>query len=205
MRRPLVPFPLPSDHILLPGREYDGSTATTNPGDLLRKIITTFFACLGLAGLSDNIVEWQDWFQHGVLAHWIAFKAAITGVLPFPIPDFLLDYLAIGALHVQSSMMMVKDWSTALRPSDEFRSQNWIRLVFATVIAVVVFAAITLAQMLIWPWRMFLILLFATDPLAPAETRKAYQQLLWNFAYLLIAFIPFLFVCSNLLEVLQAP
>ena len=189
----------------LPDLESHDSTATINRGTALREAITYFFACLGLAGLSDNIVEWQDWFQHGILAHWTAFKAAITGILPFPIPGFLLDYLVIGALHVQSSMMMVKDWSTALRPDESFRALPWVSRIFATVIAVVVFAFITLAQMLLWPWRMFLILLFATDAQAPPETRRAHWQLLWNFAYLLIAFVPFLFVCSNLLEVLQAP
>lgn len=51
---------------------------------------------------------------------------------------------------------------------------------------------------------MFLILLFATDAQAPPEVRGAYRQLLRNFAYLLIAFVPFLFVCSNLLEVIRA-
>lgn len=169
----------------------------------MRKIITTFFACLGLAGLSENIVEWQAWFQTGILAHWTAFKAAITGLLPFPIPGFLLDYLAIGALHVQSTFMQVKDWSGAFDDDERVLSRHWAYRLFGRIIGLLIFAFIILAQMLLWPWRMFLLLIYAFDPKASVFIRSESRQILGNFGYLLLAFVPFLFVCSNLLKVLQ--
>lgn len=70
---------------------------------MVRWLITTFLAWLGLAGFVDGLVEWRYWFEQGVMVHWSSVKAwfavVIFGWMPFEIPSRLIDYLTLGAVY----------------------------------------------------------------------------------------------------------
>jgi hypothetical protein len=63
---------------------------------------TIILAWLGLAGVSDAIVDWQLWFEHGIMSHWRSTKEWITAVLlwwlPFSLPSWTLDYFLLGGI-----------------------------------------------------------------------------------------------------------
>jgi len=79
---------------------------------VFRSVLVTLLAWLGLAGLVDNVVEWQSWFDQGVLVHWQSVKAWISVVLlgwvPFDIPDWVFDYLLIGTIVARDAWD--KEW-----------------------------------------------------------------------------------------------
>ncbi len=71
----------------------------------LKIICVTVLAWLGLAGLTDNMIEWQSWFEQGIMVHWRSikawFSAVVFGWFPWEIPDWFYDYVIIGGLYTR--------------------------------------------------------------------------------------------------------
>ncbi|MFG6524513.1 hypothetical protein [Sulfitobacter sp. M23508] len=64
-----------------------------------------FLSWLGLAGFSDNLVEWRDWFDVGVMEHWRAVKFWLTETflfwIPFNVPSWVIDYCVLGCVFMR--------------------------------------------------------------------------------------------------------
>ncbi|MDA5094225.1 hypothetical protein O2N63_09000 [Aliiroseovarius sp. KMU-50] len=185
-------------------------------------VITTLLAWLGLAGFIDAIIEWQNWFEQGVMEHWRSTKVWIATVLfwwfPIPIPSWAIDYCVIGGIVIRAKPPMKWAVPDGFNMSELKLSER-----------VHVFASRCLnnfpkdfAIFLLWPLYLLFVfvLLIAPKPNGLAVkadfklpngdqppdvwisqneiimvTRQVHFRLLWYFA----SFIPFLFVVSKLL------
>ncbi len=167
----------------------------------MRNLVTILLAWLGLAGLSENIVEWQAWFQVGILNHWTALKDALLTVLPFHVPSMLIDYCVIGGMMMKSFLSRIPRGAvrelvdiSALRRERPDEPDWMLRLM---IVGGFMGIAVLLAfQILLWPLHLLTYLRWALR--GDAESKG----LLKHFGLLLATFIPFLFVCSNVLKVI---
>ena len=157
----------------------------------------TLLAWLGLAGLADEFIEWQAWFEHGLMQHWRSVKewsiAVLLDWVPFRVPGWFLDYALLGFIVMKSVLPFTELNAfvmTARRgegvivddrgnPIDGF----WGRL---SVLGSFWFVCILVA--LLWPISIWQVILGK----GAAEERK---KLILNF----VGFIPVLFVVSTLL------
>lgn len=61
---------------------------------------------IGLSGVADGLVEWQNWFNTGWMEHWRALKSYIAlnvlYWLPFRVPLWTIDYLTLGLLTLRA-------------------------------------------------------------------------------------------------------
>lgn len=103
-------------------------------GDLVKWTVVTLLSWLGLAGIADNVLEWQRWFDIGVLQHWTSIKVWVSVVLfswlPFQIPSWILDYFAAGsvvarATHIDRERILLADANLRARLS----VRQWAALV----------------------------------------------------------------------------
>jgi hypothetical protein len=64
-----------------------------------------FLSWLGFAGFADNMFEWREWFEIGVMEHWRAVKMWITKTVlfwvPFSVPSWVVDYLLLGGVFLR--------------------------------------------------------------------------------------------------------
>ena len=71
-------------------------------------VIGTLLAWLGLAGLSDSILEWQTWFEQGIMQHWRSIKewmiAVVLDWVPFNVKSWMIDYSTISAVVARSHL-----------------------------------------------------------------------------------------------------
>ncbi|WP_149774271.1 hypothetical protein [Ruegeria intermedia] len=174
----------------------------------------TVLAWLGLAGLSDAIVEWQNWFEQGVMEHWRSVKEWTIAVLlwwmPFRVPSWLIDYSIISIIVVRTSPIPSWDENWHFGPEDALEEYGFIPFSWKIEWA--------MSQVFIrWPRRVFL---FLTWPVAipflsieairgkafapeieidPNDRRSEMVNWLSRIAWCFVSFIPFLFVCSNVL------
>lgn len=85
-------------------------------------IIGILLSWIGLAGLADNIVEWQQWFEIGIIQHWRFTKAWATETcfywLPFPIPSWLIDYSVLGSIYIRAY-----SYNISQKAADEYRTE----------------------------------------------------------------------------------
>src|SRR5680860_651883 len=69
-------------------------------------VILIALSWLGLSGVADNIVEWRDWYEVGVIEHWRTVKTWIDENFlfwaPFRIPSWLFDFAIIGSVMLRS-------------------------------------------------------------------------------------------------------
>ena len=174
----------------------------------IRTIVVTALAWLGLAGLSDNIVEWQWWFEVGIMQHWRSVKEWVIAVLldwvPFRVNPWMIDYVSIGSLTVGGMMR-------SLLPSlDKFdKGKEFTKRQKATSMPFVI-----AFFFIVWPINLVRALVGDDNPTnkdrAAAErgVEQACRKML-RFETTLslrrslfrgfVLFIPILFVCSNLL------
>lgn len=164
----------------------------------------TALAWLGLAGLSDAIVEWQAWFEQGVMQHWRSIKQWMIAVIffwvPISIPSWLIDYFVVGIM-IRRSLPKIR-WVGPV-PSggscEDIVVRNDIRLTLLLA------HAGRFTCLMIWPLVIIhSIIMMVTDfPWEKEEDRIIYRNNSWNvltkLIWYLISFIPFLFVVSNLL------
>jgi hypothetical protein len=171
-------------------------------------------AWLGLAGLSDNIVEWQDWFEQGVMDHWRSVKewtiAVLLWWLPFRVPSWAIDYFVISVIVLRASPM--PRWNEGWVFGPPQAREHYGRIPFAWKLE---WAMSHIIQR--WPPR---VLMFFTWPIAlpllsieailgrafskevkidAGQKRRAMARWLTRIAWCGISFIPVLFVCSTVL------
>jgi len=64
-----------------------------------------FLSWLGLAGLADNLVEWREWFDVGIMEHWRTVKLWLTETvlfwIPFSVPSWAVDYFVLGCIFMR--------------------------------------------------------------------------------------------------------
>ena len=167
----------------------------------MRNLVTILLAWLGLAGLSENIVEWQNWFQVGILTHWTALKDALLGLLPFHVPSALIDYCVIGGMMMKSFLSRIprgaiREMADMSRLRDE-RPDEPAWMLRMKVVGGYLGIGVHLAFLiLLWPLHLLSYLRWALR--GDAESKG----ILKHFGLLLVTFIPFLFVCSNILKVI---
>ncbi|MBF9029871.1 hypothetical protein HKCCE3408_05655 [Rhodobacterales bacterium HKCCE3408] len=192
------------------------------PSYWISLIVTTGLAWLGLAGLADAIVEWQTWFEQGVLIHWTSVKAWISVMLfswfPFHVPHWIVDYSVVGAVVAGSKPR--RKWveppgfrmrSLPLKHQLEIHwSRIWHELsiyAFTLVCWPLFLAFVAVIQLFRVPENLskeanFVLedgsrpppIVLTRDELNESR-RRPLRRLLWRF----LGFIPFLFVTSTLL------
>ncbi|WP_162652128.1 hypothetical protein [Lentilitoribacter sp. Alg239-R112] len=87
---------------------------------------------LGLAGLSDSIVTWQVWFEHGIMQHWRELKQMFIDHLlfwtPWQIPTEILDYLVIGAVFARAFFTVI--WRFEAPDTGNFKTdvREWLNI-----------------------------------------------------------------------------
>lgn len=164
-------------------------------------LITTALAWLGLAGLSDAIIEWQHWFEQGVFQHWRSVKEWTIAVLlwwvPFKIPSVAIDYLVVGAIVVRA--IPPRNWAI---PDDTHPVSRWFDVFLSNLF-------LDLPQriflVLIWPVVIInslamIILDFPHDPdEKKPRVRRHYMIWVRKMGVYFLGFIPFLFAVSTLL------
>ncbi|WBL34039.1 hypothetical protein O5O51_04880 [Sinirhodobacter sp. HNIBRBA609] len=180
----------------------------------VRWLIMTALAWLGLAGLSDSIVVWQNWFEQGVMQHWNSTKEWIIAVLlwwvPFRVPSWLLDYLVISAIVIRSSPLPRWNENWRFGPEDAKQVYGFVpfRWKFEWAMSHVIFRwPKSLALSLLWPVAIPFLAVEAIRGKAfapeiefePRDRRKVVSQWLNRIAWCFVSFIPVLFVCSTLL------
>ncbi|MEP1535136.1 MAG: hypothetical protein ABJX35_01605 [Hyphomicrobiales bacterium] len=72
-------------------------------------VVAVLLSWIGLAGLTDGVVQWKEWFELGWMVHWRAIKAVLIEYaffwLPFEVPTYLIDYLTIGAVTARATVV----------------------------------------------------------------------------------------------------
>jgi hypothetical protein len=169
---------------------------------------------LGLAGLSDNIVEWQDWFEQGVMEHWRSVKewtiAVLLWWLPFRVSSWCIDYFVISAIVLRASPMprWNEGWTFGPSQAREHCGRvpfSWkLEWAMSHIIQRVPYRVLIF---FIWPIALPVLSIealrgraFAAEVEIDADRRKRdIANWLTKIAWGGISFIPILFVCSNLL------
>lgn len=147
----------------------------------MRGIFAVFATWLGLAGIADSTVEWQSWFEQGIMQHWRSIKIWIEAVfldwLPFDLPNWTFDYLILGAItartaiepaiskgHVGSTLKSrASPWHEDRHAGHVFRSMKYElsgQLRSVVLIFIIIFS---------WPIVLFGILSFLFTPSSDRE------------------------------------
>lgn len=181
---------------------------------VVRWLIMTLLAWLGLAGLSDAIVEWQDWFEQDVMEHWRFVKGwVITRLLwwvPFIVPSWFIDYLVISMIVVRTSP--IPRWNEHWRfgPAEAMETYGYIPFTWKMewVMSHVFMRFPRLVLLfLMWPIALSLLLIevitgktLATDlDLDLRKRRSAMVSWLIGIVWCFVSFIPVLFALSTVL------
>lgn len=175
-------------------------------------LIMTLLAWLGLAGLSDAIVEWQDWFEQDVMEHWRFVKGwVITRLLwwmPFIVPSWFIDYLVISMIVVRTSP--IPRWNEHWRfgPEEAMETYGYIPFTWKMewVMSHVFMRFPRLVLLfLMWPialpWLLIEVItgkMLATD-IDLRKRRSAMVIWLIGIAWCFVSFIPVLFALSTVL------
>ncbi len=73
-------------------------------------VLGSLVTCMALSGITDQFVEWRDWFEHGFMSHWRNAKIWTVANIFFwfpSLPLWVLDYLVIGLVFPSSSKVML--------------------------------------------------------------------------------------------------
>ena len=180
----------------------------------MRWVIMTLLAWLGLAGLSDNIVEWLDWFEQGVMEHWRSVKewtiAVLLWWLPFRVPSWAIDYLVISAIVLRASP--TPRWNEGWDFGPSQAREYYGRIPFAWKLEWAMSHVIQRwprAVLLFFSWPLFLPFgfieairgrAFANEiEYDASQVRSAMVGWLTKIAWVGMSFVPVLFVCSTVL------
>jgi hypothetical protein len=165
------------------------------PTDYIKVFIVTILAWLGLAGLSDNMIEWRDWFETGFMQHWRSIKYWLSynlfAWIRIELPTWVFDWLLLGVIFTRS--IIVAD--TTARPLYKFKKKE------LAAVAVYVLCGPLTPVLYYFTYRITLGLVRQSErqsELEPALLR-ARNHWLVVVCFSLLGFIPFVFVCSTLL------
>ena len=190
--------------------------ATQSNKSLFSWIVVTMLAWLGLAGLSDAIVEWQTWFEQGLMQHWRSVKEWVIAILlwwvPFRVPSWLIDYFVVATIVVRTSES--PKWNERWRfgPEDALEVYGYIPLTLKLewlmshtftphrLPAIAVF-------FIFWPFLLLLAMVeairgkaFAPEvKISASEKRRKTVAWFSRMAWCFVGFLPILFVCSTVL------
>ncbi|MAE90026.1 MAG: hypothetical protein CMI67_10620 [Pelagibaca sp.] len=165
----------------------------------------TGLAWLGLAGFSDAVIEWQTWFDQGVMQHWISVKEWIVAVfldwVPFEVPSWSIDYIVLGGIVMRS--LPKTTWNRPIELDE--RQPKWMKKADFILSDIFIAWPKNILLSVVWPIIIpHTIAMYMLDfphdsaerkPSAQAAYRATFLRLLWYT----VSFIPFLFVTSNLL------
>jgi len=173
-------------------------------------------AWLGLAGLSDAIVDWQTWFEQGVMQHWRSLKEWITAILlwwvPFRIPSWLIDYLVIGTIILRTSGAPKWNENWRFGPEQALAKYGYIPLdwklewVMGHTFTLLRLPAIVV-NWVIWPLVIIGLSIEAirgkafSDEIKTTASEKRRFMVVWltRIIWQFVSFIPVIFVCSTVL------
>lgn len=173
-------------------------------------------AWLGLAGMSDAIVDWQTWFEHGVMQHWRSVKEWVIAILlwwvPFRVPSWLIDYFVIGAIVVRTSNAPRWNENWLFGPEQALQTYGYIP--FTCKLEWIMSHTLTPTRLpaivfsfTIWPITIIWLSIEAMrgEALSPAikvpTSVRRREMIAWLFriSWCFVSFIPFLFLCSTVL------
>ncbi|MGD9864519.1 MAG: hypothetical protein AB7S99_15040 [Pseudodonghicola sp.] len=162
----------------------------------------TAFSWLGLAGLSDNIVEWKEWFDIGVMEHWRIMKHWIAETVlfwvPFQFPDWFIDYLVLGGVFIRPYALNM-NIRAANRVREEMKEKNETRFVVHQhsnhpAIWIV-------GNFLVWPASLTILLIeymrnyLSKQKIPEPQSHATVKLIAWS----VLSFIPILFVATDLI------
>jgi len=163
--------------------------------------VSIVFTWLSVAGIADNIIEWKQWFEVGVMEHWRAVRQYIMSWLPFEISKFWVDYLLIGLMFatVQHKDMYDNKYWIFDDDKPEGVDHEIERYIFGI--------GFFICSILMW-----IIAIFANLLPRSKKSEDEYQEWLkyhkaWNergvvikFFLSIIIFLPVLFIASDLIR-----
>jgi len=65
-------------------------------GDRAWAIASFVLTIVGLSGLANGIVEWREFFDYGLIKHYLELRSWAMGYLPFRLPSWVGDYVTLG-------------------------------------------------------------------------------------------------------------
>lgn len=160
-------------------------------------IVAILLSWLGLAGLSDAIVEWKNWFEIGVMTHWRDVKNWLLQWVPFDIPSWVIDYTLLGLVYLRSVLVLDHVWandevehdSDMEGVSTESKRERLRRWLDAFII---VFLAL-----ISWPLLLLSSVIQGTKFNETDNEVRDSRRVLLVFLATLVCFIPILFVLTN--------
>lgn len=168
--------------------------------------LMTILAWLGLSGLVDNMLDWKDWFEFGVMEHWRSAKQWLIAIafdwLPFRVRPWLIDYMIIGAITFRS--MPKSRWTQ----SAEFRAIQPEWALKADLVLSELFIALPKKFIAAMLWPVIIVNAFLAEIIDYGPDVEAYvvenwrsgnRLLLLRLIWYTTSFIPFLFLVSELL------
>jgi nucleoside phosphorylase len=75
---------------------------------------------LGLCGLANGIVEWREFFDYGIIRHYIELRTWLMSFLPIRLPGWIGDYITLG-LAISYPLKEIISKAKANVPSLELR------------------------------------------------------------------------------------
>lgn len=185
-------------------------------GSFFLWFVLTMLTWLGLAGLSDEIVEWQAWFEQGVMQHWRSIKEWVIAILfwwvPFRVPSWLIDYFVVGAIVFRAGGAVKWNENWRYGPERALAEYGYIPLHWR--IEWLMSHTLTLSRfpahvifVFIWPLAFLMMIAeairgraFSPKITASANEKRRHMivwltRIIWQF----VGFIPVLFACSTVL------
>jgi hypothetical protein len=162
-----------------------------------------FLSWLGLAGLADNIVEWREWFDIGIMEHWRIVKLWLTETLlfwfPYSVPSWVVDYLLLGCVFIRPYLLNTTQKS-AERAGEKMREQK-VASYTVTHQSGIPFLWV-IPSLLFWPVVLF-------DEIKDicfnhfSGTKSPQSETLFKMVLIsVVSFVPVLFVATDLIGTL---
>ena len=178
--------------------------------------VTILLAWLGLAGLSDAVVDWQTWFEQGLMQHWRSVKEWVIAIflwwVPFRVPSWWIDYFVIGTICIRTSNAPKWNENWLYGPKQAQEEYGYIPLTWK--LEWTMSHTFTLSRLpaivsifMIWPIAILMLSVeairgraFSSVDKMPTNVRRR-EMIAWllRITWCFVCFIPFLFVCSTVL------
>lgn len=183
--------------------------------------VGTLLAWLGLAGLSDSVVVWRDWFEIGVMTHWRAVKDWLLECAPFAIPFWVPDFLLVlGTMIRALNIGIVKLGLHEKHPLLADRGQRPVDKYPVLVRFIIGFIACILLLPIIFALSVLLFLMFSPAIVLALiaahflfvrsiidqewDLHGVTRAIVFQFWGAILSFIPILFILTNELPKISA-
>jgi hypothetical protein len=159
-----------------------------------------FLSWLGLAGLADNLVEWRDWFDVGIMEHWRTVKLWLTETVlfwfPYSVPSWVVDYLLLGCVFIRPYLLNTTRKS-ADRAAEEMRERKVVSYTVTHQSGLPFLWVIT--ALLFWPVVLFdEIKDFLSNRIRGFKSPQS-ETIFKIVITSIVSFVPILFVATDLI------